>query len=200
MKVCNIYKMKVILIEQVDKLGTVGDTVNVKSGYARNYLLPNSLALRATKQNTEYFETQKAELVKKNETKKAEAKKIFDQINGFPVNVIRMSSDEGKLYGSVTTKDVAEALTAKYANEFKKSSIIMGNAVREIGIYDVKVRVHPEYNAVISLCIGQSDAAIKKMLSDQKSVSLEKSKTSDASLEQESANESGDTSEAQSAE
>jgi large subunit ribosomal protein L9 len=160
--------MKVILIEQVDKLGTVGDTVNVKSGYARNYLLPNELALRATKQNTEYFESQKSELLKKNEAKKAAAKKVFDQIDGFPVNVIRMSSDEGKLYGSVTTKDVAEALTSKYGSEFKKSSIIMGNAVREVGVYDVKVRVHPEYTAVISLCIGQSDAAIKKMITAAK--------------------------------
>ena len=160
--------MKVILIEQVDKLGTVGDTVNVKSGYARNYLLPNELALRATKQNTEYFESQKSELLKKNDAKKASAKKVFDQIDSFPVNVIRMSSDEGKMYGSVTTKDVAEALTAKYGSEFKKSSIIMGNAVREVGIYDVKVRVHPEYTAVISLCIGQSEAAIKKMITAAK--------------------------------
>jgi len=160
--------MKVILIEQVDKLGTVGDTVNVKSGYARNYLLPNELALRATKQNTELFESQKAELLKKNDAKKAAAKKVFDQIDSFPVNIIRMSSDEGKLYGSVTTKDVAEALTSKYGNEFKKSSIILGNAVREVGIYDVKVRVHPEYTAIISLCIGQSDTAIKKMITAAK--------------------------------
>mgnify|MGYP005630564557 CR=1 FL=1 len=159
--------MKIILVEQVDKLGTVGDTVNVKSGYARNYLLPNELALRATKDNIEYFLAQKDVLVKKNDEKKVEAKKIFDKINEVAVNVIRMASDEGKLYGSVSTKDIAIALTNKYKTEFKKSSIIMGNTIREVGIYPVKVRVHPEYMAIITLCIGQNEAAIKQLIASE---------------------------------
>ncbi|MBL6785349.1 MAG: 50S ribosomal protein L9 [Rickettsiales bacterium] len=182
--------MKVILVEQVDKLGTVGDTVNVKSGYARNYLIPNSLALRATESNVKYYESQKDELIKKHNEKKAEAKKVFDQINEAAVNVIRMSSDEGKLYGSVTTKDIADALTNKYNTEFKKSSIIMGNAIRETGIFPVKVRVHPEYMAVITLCIGQNDAAIKKMIQAEKAkieaenaVSEASSSSNDSDLE-----------------
>ena len=179
--------MKVILVEQVDKLGTVGDTVNVKSGYARNYLIPNSLALRATESNVKYYESQKDELIKKHNEKKAEAKKVFDQINEAAVNVIRMSSDEGKLYGSVTTKDIADALTSKYNTEFK-SSIIMGNAIRETGIFPVKVRVHPEYMAVITLCIGQNDAAIKKMLQAEKAKIEAENAKSEASSSSNDAN------------
>ncbi|MBT4922326.1 MAG: 50S ribosomal protein L9 [Rickettsiales bacterium] len=160
--------MKIILIEQVDKLGTVGDTVNVKSGYARNYLLPHELALRATKDNIAFFAVQKDILIKKNDVKKAEAKKVFDKINEVSVNVIRMASDEGKLFGSVSTKDVAAALTEKYQTEFKKSAVIMGNAIREAGIYPIKVRVHPEYIAVITLCIAQNEAAIKQLIARDK--------------------------------
>ena len=156
------------MTEQIAKLGTVGDKVKVKSGYARNYLFPNKLALRATKENLAYFESQKAELIKKNDAKKSDAKKIFEKINEVTCNIIQMASDEGKLYGSVMTKDVAESLVKKFKIDIKKSMVIMDKAIREVGIYPVKIRVHPEYLAVVNICIAQSDAAAKALISSAK--------------------------------
>ena len=122
--------MEVILIEKINKLGDVGDQVVVKNGFARNYLIPQEKALRATQENKSYFEKQKKEILAKNDKIKAEAKKIFDKINNKAVVIISNASDEGRLYGSVLPKDIANKITEVFKTDIKKRQIIDRKSTR----------------------------------------------------------------------
>ena len=148
--------MKVILLAQVEKLGHVGSQVKVKPGYARNFLLPQKKALRATKEKLEHFEKEKTKILAANDAKKQDAAQIYQKINGRILNIIRLASEEGKLFGSVMPKDIALEIKKSFALEIKKSQIFLEKAIRESGIYECKVRIHADYLSVLNIVIARS--------------------------------------------
>lgn len=147
---------QVILLERVENLGSMGDVVTVKPGYARNYLLPQAKALRATKENVAYFEAQKASLQKANAEKKAEAEKLAKQIDGAKVVIIRQASEGGQLYGSVSARDIAESLTNDTKVSVGRSQVIVNTAYKTIGLFPVDVVLHPEVKVKITLNVARS--------------------------------------------
>jgi len=153
--------MQVILLEKVGKFGNIGSVVTVKDGYARNYLLPRKKAIRATRTNVEYFERRREELELDNATKKAEAETLSAKLNGMTIILIRQAGDDGRLYGSVTGRDIARSIAEKAQVEVESECIVLGNKVKEIGIYTVNVALHPEVSVAISLNVARSDNEAK---------------------------------------
>ena len=152
--------MEVILLEKIGKLGHLGDKVNVKDGYARNFLIPSGKALRATKANMEMFEAKKAELAKVSEEAKKNAEALAVKIKGKSFVVIRQAGDTGHLYGSVSTRDLASVLKANGA-DVEYTKITIDTPIKEIGIYDVKVALHPEVVEVIKVNVARSEEEAK---------------------------------------
>ena len=147
--------MQVILLERVAKLGQMGEVVDVKPGYARNYLLPQGKALSASKANIEAFEGQKAQLEAQNLETKKEAESMADRLNGQQFVVIRSASDSGALYGSVTTRDAADVATAEGFTVDRKQ-VVLRNPIKDLGLHDVTVNLHPEVEATIQLNVARS--------------------------------------------
>ena len=147
--------MQVILLERVAKLGQMGEVVNVKQGFARNYLLPQGKAMRASEANIKAFEGQKAQLETRNAESKAEAQKIADKLDGQTFVVIRSASDSGALYGSVTTRDAAEAATEAGFTVDRKS-VVLREPIKDLGLHEVRVHLHPEVDATIRLNVARS--------------------------------------------
>ncbi|WP_166415945.1 50S ribosomal protein L9 [Cochlodiniinecator piscidefendens] len=147
--------MQVILLERVAKLGQMGDVVDVKAGYARNFLLPQNKALTASKANIANFEAQKAQLEANNLETKAEAEAMAAKLDGQQFIVIRSASDAGALYGSVTTRDAAEAATEAGFTVDRKQ-VILTAPIKYLGVHDVTVRLHPEVSATIELNVARS--------------------------------------------
>jgi large subunit ribosomal protein L9 len=154
---------QVILLERVENLGSMGDVVTVKPGYARNYLLPQAKALRATKENVAYFEAQKASLQKVNAEKKAEAEKIAKKIEGAKVVIVRQASEGGQLYGSVSARDIAEALANDTAVSVGRGQVALNAAYKTIGLFPVDVVLHPEVKVNVTVNVARSadEAAIQ---------------------------------------
>lgn len=148
--------MQVILLERVSKLGQMGDVVNVKQGYARNFLLPKGKALRASEANIKAFEGQKSQLEANNLETRKEAEAAAEKLNGATLIVIRSASDAGALYGSVTTRDAADAATAEGYTVDRKQ-IVLQRPIKDLGLHTVTVRLHPEVDAEIVLNIARSD-------------------------------------------
>jgi large subunit ribosomal protein L9 len=147
--------MEVILLEKVGRMGNVGDKVNVRAGYARNFLFPYSKAIPATKENLADFEARKAELVKNAAEKQAKAQARAAKLNGLTLTIEANAGDEGKLFGSVGTRDIADALTAA-GHEVEKSEVLLPEgALRETGEYDVELGLGSEVVAAIKLTIVQ---------------------------------------------
>jgi large subunit ribosomal protein L9 len=147
--------MQVILLERVAKLGQMGDVVDVKSGYARNYLLPQGKALSASEANIKGFESQKAQLEARNLETKKEAQAMADRLDGQTFVVIRSASDAGALYGSVTPRDAAEVATAEgFSLDRKQVSLI--RPIKDLGIHPVAVTLHPEVSATIMMNVARS--------------------------------------------
>jgi large subunit ribosomal protein L9 len=149
---------QVILLERVENLGAMGDVVAVKPGYARNYLLPQAKALRATKENVAYYEAQKAGLQKANAEKKAEAEKIAKKIEGAKVVIIRQASEGGQLYGSVSSRDIAESLTTDTKVSVGRGQVIVNTAYKTIGLFPVDVVLHPEVKVKITVNVARTAA------------------------------------------
>jgi large subunit ribosomal protein L9 len=147
--------MQVILLERVAKLGQMGDVVKVKDGYARNFLLPQGKALRASAANIARFEAEKAQLEARNLETKREAAALAEKLDGQSFVVIRSASDGGALYGSVTTRDVAEAATAG-GFSLDKRQIVLNAPIKELGIHAVTVRLHPEVEVTINVNVARS--------------------------------------------
>ena len=147
--------MQVILLQRVAKLGQMGEVVDVKPGYARNYLLPQGKALSASQSNIEAFEGRKAQLEAQNLETKKEADAMSDKLNGQQFVVIRSASDAGALYGSVTTRDAAEAATAEGFTVDRKQ-VVLVSPIKELGLHDVQVVLHPEVEATIQLNVARS--------------------------------------------
>lgn len=147
--------MQVILLERVAKLGQMGEVVRVKDGYARNFLLPQGKALRANDANIARFEAQKAQLEARNLETKKEAEALAATLDGQTFVVIRSASDGGALYGSVTTRDAAEAATAG-GFSVDKGQVVLNAPIKDLGIHSVTVRLHPEVEAQISINVARS--------------------------------------------
>ena len=147
--------MQIILMERVAKLGQMGDVVNVKQGYARNFLIPTGKALRASAANITSFEAQKAQLEARNLETKAEAESLASKLDGQRFVVIRSASDAGSLYGSVTTRDAADAATESGFRIDKKQAILLA-PIKELGLHALIIRLHPEVSANIELNVARS--------------------------------------------
>ena len=147
--------MQVILLERVAKLGQMGDVVDVKNGYARNYLLPQGKALSASKANIDSFENQKAQLEARNLESKKEAEDLATRLNGQQFVVIRSASDAGALYGSVTTRDTADVATQE-GYSLDRKQVVIPRPIKELGLHEVSVVLHPEVEAVIALNVARS--------------------------------------------
>lgn len=147
--------MQVILLERVAKLGQMGEVVSVKDGYGRNFLLPQGKALRASEANIKAFEAQKAQLEARNLETKKEAEALGEKLNGQQFVVIRSASDAGALYGSVTTRDAADAATAA-GFTLDRAQVALAQPIKDLGLHDVHVRLHPEVDVVIVLNVARS--------------------------------------------
>ncbi len=147
--------MDVILLERVAKLGQMGDVVSVKQGFARNFLLPQGKALRATEANKSHFETQKAQLEANNLETKKEADAVAAKLDGQQFIVIRSASDAGALYGSVTTRDAADAATEAGFTVTKKQ-VALDTPIKELGVHEMTVVLHPEVTCTIQINVARS--------------------------------------------
>lgn len=148
--------MEIILLERVAKLGQMGDQVSVKDGYARNFLLPQGKALRATASNLKIFEAQKAQLEADNLKRKEEAEAVAAKAEGAKVVMIRAAGESGQLYGSVTSRDIAEAM-ADAGITIARSQVVLDRAIKTLGLHDIVVALHPEVNITVTVNIARSD-------------------------------------------
>lgn len=157
--------MEVILLERIERLGQMGDVVTVKPGFARNFLLPQGKALRANKNNLTHFEGQRAQLEAENLERKAEAEQVAKKLEGLVVPVIRAAGDSGQLYGSVTSRDIAEAATAEGVT-INKRQVILDRALKVLGLEEIRVVLHPEVAVNITVNIARStdEAEQQKLL------------------------------------
>lgn len=147
---------QVILLERVERLGAMGDVVSVKPGYARNYLLPQKKALRASKENIAYFEAQKKVLLAENDKQKAAFEKTAKKIEGTKVSMIRQASEAGQLFGSVTSRDIAAGLSEATGETIDRSQIKLNDNFKQIGLFPVAVSLHPEVKVEVTLNIARS--------------------------------------------
>jgi large subunit ribosomal protein L9 len=147
--------MEVILLERVEKLGQMGDVVTVKSGYARNYLLPQKKALRRTKDNLSFFGTQKTQLQADNLARKEEAQQVAAKIKGLTVPIIRAAGDSGQLYGSVTARDISDAVSAA-GMTIARQQVVIDRALKTLGLERIRVSLHPEVSVEITVNIART--------------------------------------------
>jgi large subunit ribosomal protein L9 len=149
--------MKIILLEKIEKLGSLGDVVEVKNGYARNFLLPKGKALRATSENIKYFEDKADELKKKNDANISEATKEINKITDKTFIIIRQAGENGQLFGSVTTRDIAKILEETGISTISKSQISLLEPIKNLGIFEVKVNLHAEVSCVIKINVARTE-------------------------------------------
>jgi large subunit ribosomal protein L9 len=142
--------MDVILLERVTRLGNVGDVVKVKNGYARNFLIPMKKALRANEENKRVFETQRHVIEQQNADAKAAAEMISKKLDGVTIDLVRQASQEGKLYGSVTVRDIAEVLK-EAGSDIPKSQIVLSSTIKTTGEYVVRITLHPDVTANVTI-------------------------------------------------
>lgn len=147
--------MDVILLERVEKLGGIGDVVTVKNGFARNYLLPNKKALRANEANRKVFEANRARIEAENAERRTEAQKDAGKVEGTTVRLIRQASNAGQLYGSVSARDIVDALDAEGA-KVTKSQVVLARPIKAIGMHDVKIALHPEVSVTVHVNVARS--------------------------------------------
>ncbi|TIP30333.1 MAG: 50S ribosomal protein L9 [Mesorhizobium sp.] len=147
--------MEVILLERVSRLGQMGDTVKVKDGFARNFLLPQGKALRANEANKKKFEGQRAQLEARNLERKSEAMQISEKLDGKSFIAVRSAGETGQLYGSVSTRDIAELLTAE-GFSVNRNQILLNQPIKTIGLTNVAIALHPEVEVTITLNIART--------------------------------------------
>ncbi len=148
--------MDIILLERIGNLGSIGDVVTVKDGYARNYLLPQKKALRANEANRKVFEANRDRLEKENAEKRGDAEKQGEKVDGTEIVMLRASSNAGQLYGSVNVRDVVNGLTEKGFN-IDKSQVVMGHPIKTIGMHDVTIALHPEVHVTVKANVARSE-------------------------------------------
>lgn len=171
---------QVILLERIEKLGAMGEVVSVKPGYARNYLLPQNKALRATESNIAYFESQKAALEKADQEKKKAAEKHAKSLEGLKIVLIRQAGESGQLYGSVTSRDIAEAINEKAEEKIQRSMVDLNQNFKDIGLFDVVVTLHPEVKVNVSINIARTEDEAKVQEKTGKALIAEDQETASA--------------------
>src|SRR5580765_6341218 len=147
--------MEIILLERVEKLGAIGDVVKVKDGFARNFLLPNRKALRANEANRKVFEASRAKIEEDNANKRSDAETASKGVEGKSVQLIRQASNTGQLYGSVSARDIAEALDSVGAH-VGKSQVVLDRPIKAIGMHEVKIALHPEVAVTVKVNVARS--------------------------------------------
>ena len=187
--------MQIVLLERIAKLGQMGDVVNVKDGYARNYLLPQGKALRANKANLERFEQDRAQLEARNLERKADAEAVDSKLNGESFVVIRQSGDTGQLYGSVTTRDISELLSQN-GFDTARNQIVLAEPIKILGLHEVNVILHPEVTSTVIVNVARTEQAddeetiaVEEVFDDGVEVSLDEAEASEEAPAEEAAPE-----------
>ncbi len=152
--------MDIILLERIEKLGQMGDVVSVKPGYARNYLLPQTKALRATEDNRKHFETQRAQLEANNLELRGEAEKVGEKLSGLSIILVRQAGESGQLYGSVNARDIADEVIAG-GFTISRQQVELAHPIKSLGLYEVQVRLHPEVSVNVVANIARSEEEAK---------------------------------------
>ena len=153
--------MELILLERIEKLGQMGDVVTVKPGYARNYLLPQNRALRASKKNIEHFQAQRYQLETANIERQGEAELIAEKLDGQKVVIIRSAGESGQLYGSVNARDIADAATAG-GFSVERRQVTIQRPVKLLGLHPIRIRLHPEVFATITINVARTEDEAKR--------------------------------------
>ena len=156
--------MKVILTEKITKLGNIGDTVEVKTGYARNYLLPNGKAMRFTRENVALFEAKKAELTARQEAAKKSAESNVDAVKNAKFYMIRQAGDTGQLYGSVSTRDIARMLKEIANVAVESAQVMLGEPIKSVGVFDTQIALHPDVIVPVKIYVAQSQDEIEALV------------------------------------
>ena len=165
--------MEVILLERIEKIGKLGDIVKVKDGYARNYLLPQNKALRASKENLSIYEKEKAKYEKLNAQKLKEAEDISNNMQNISIDIIKQASDSGQLYGSVSTKDIADELNNK-GHKVLKKQVQLKSVIKTVGQHEVRIVIHPEYIVSINVNIARTLEELTFQAEEIKSIEEQK--------------------------
>ncbi len=147
--------VELILLQRVEKLGQMGQLVKVRPGFARNYLLPQKKALRATKENLAYFESQRAQLEANNLQRKSEATEIGGKLEGLTVVIVRQAGESGQLYGSVSARDIADAVT-EAGFTIEKRQVVLERPIKTLGLHPLKIVLHPEVSLTVTANVAQS--------------------------------------------
>jgi len=161
--------MEIVLLERVEKLGQIGDVVNVKPGYARNFLLPRGKALRANKQNMAKFEAERSAIEERNADAKKQAEILSESIGNLSVNLVRAASEMGQLYGSVTARDIAQAIS-QAGYDVDKRQVTMESAIKNLGLFTLKLTLHAEVTKQIVVNVARSLEEAKTQLESGKAV------------------------------
>lgn len=156
--------MKVILTEKITKLGNIGDTVEVKTGFARNYLLPNNKAMRFTKENVALFEAKKAELQARQDAARKTAESFVDAVKNAKLHMIRQAGDTGQLYGSVSTRDIARMLKEVANVSVESAQVMLGTPIKTIGAFDTQIALHPDVIVPVKVYVAQTQDEIDALV------------------------------------
>ena len=148
--------MQVVLLERIGRLGQMGDVVKVRPGFARNFLLPQGKALRATKENLARFETERAQLEATNLQRKQEAEDVAKKLDGLSFVILRQAGDTGQLYGSVSTRDIAEAVTSG-GFTIERSQVLLDHPIKSLGLHDVRLGLHPEVEIKVAVNVARTE-------------------------------------------
>lgn len=174
--------MQVILLERVAKLGQMGETVRVKDGFARNFLLPQRKALRATKGNLARFEDQRVQLEARNLERRGEAETVAETLNGQSFVLIRQAGETGVLYGSVSSRDVAEALS-EGGFSATRQQVLLDAPIKNLGLHDVPVQLHPEVEVTVTINIARSAEEAERQSRGEDAIIREETNLDDLGLE-----------------
>ncbi len=176
--------MRVILLERIEKLGQMGDIVKVKPGYARNYLLPNRKALRATDENLKVFESQRTRLEADNLERRVEAESVAGKLDGLSVVLLRQAGEGGQLYGSVTARDMAQALD-QAGVRVERSQVHLDKVIKVLGLHPVRIRLHPEVAVTITANVARSEEEARAQATAGHVVSAEEQRAAEEAAIQE---------------
>ncbi|GEO80668.1 50S ribosomal protein L9 [Pararhodospirillum oryzae] len=183
--------MEVILLERIEKLGFMGDTVKVKDGYARNFLLPQKKALRKTKANMAVFEARKAELEALNLKRRSEAEQVAARMEGLTLIMIRQAGEGGQLYGSVSARDITDGLKAE-GYVVSRQQVLLNQPIKDLGRYETRVSLHPEVVVPLVVVVARTEDEARAVASDEAEAEAEEDMVEEDSLEAELDSELGD--------
>ncbi|MBY0331815.1 MAG: 50S ribosomal protein L9 [Acetobacteraceae bacterium] len=162
--------IELILMQRVEKLGQMGDRVTVKPGFARNFLLPQGKAMRATKENLERFSQQRAQLEAQNLKRREEAERIAERVTGLSVVLIRQAGESGSLYGSVSGRDIADACKASGGLTIERSQVLLDHPIKTLGLTNVRVELHPEVHITVVVNVARSQEEAERQARGEEAV------------------------------